>query len=138
MNHIYEIKLKEIAETTFENGTSWIEYEWKGKTGYILTEEYHEGDEEKAQAWLIDNLVEAVGKPSLEACSEYMAELIKNCRQSDNEMWFVEYEELEEEGFDLEALENEAEKLGLSFYFEFDNGDCAIAVFGGIITKFLF
>lgn len=138
MESIYTIELNEITETTFENGTSWIEYEWKGKTGYILTEEYHEGDEEKAQAWLIENLVETAGKPFLEVCSEDMAELIEDCRQSENEMWFIEYEDLEEKGFDLEALENEAEKLGLSFYFEFDNGDCAITVFGGVITRFLF
>ena len=56
-------------------------------------------------------------------------------------MFYLEYEDLEDlEDFsmNLEELENEADRLGISEYFLFGGFDSAVTVFGGIITKFLF
>ena len=83
-------------------------------------------------------------KPILEeTCSPYLASIIQDCLQSENEMWFVEdddeeFEELNQDENFLPNLELEVKKLGLEYYIRFEEDDCHITVYGGVITKFLF
>ena len=145
-----EIKVERIMETSYEDGTNWVEYKIGNRWGYEITEEVAEGDEGIYQSWIDSEKVNTknlVEKINIENCSIYLAEIIENCRQSDNEMWFVEFEDLEEvvgtteedviENFLLE-LQEETIKLGIEDYVNFNEDDCAITVYGGVITKFLF
>lgn len=145
-----KIEIDNVIETTFDDGSNWIEYNFDGKLGYELTEEYQEGDEEKIQN-LIDNgefdTKKLTEKMDITSCSKYLAEIIEKCRRSENEMYFVEFDELEEDLDTKEEdiidnflfeLQEEVEKLKIDEYITFKDEDCAIIVWGGAITKFLF
>lgn len=131
-------KIFRIMETSYEDGTSWVEYICNGKYGYEIIEDIKE-----IKSF---NEIQICNKPNLNICSNYLAEIIEECRQSENEMWFVEWEDLEEilsndEG-DIKSflaiLKDEVEKLELSDYIKFEEDGVAITVYGGVITKFLF
>lgn len=116
------MKILGITQTTYDDNSVWITYETNGKVGYELVET----------------------KPNLkEACSPYLASIIMDCLQSENEMWFVEdddeeFNELcEDENF-LPDLYAEVQRLGLDDYIRFGEDGCHITVYGGIITRFLF
>lgn len=123
------LTIEEITPTTYEDGTSWVVYSIGEKIGYEIIE----GEELPDYKKMLNEK-----KPTLEVCSPYLAEIIENCHRSENEMWFVEYDDEDLEKIDLEKLEDEVYELGIEKYFEFDNTDAAITVFGGIITKFMF
>ena len=116
------MKILGISETTYDDNSYWITYEINGNVGYEIVHQ----------------------KPILdEACSPYLASIIKDCLQSENEMWFVEdddeeFEELNQDENFLPNLELEVKKLGLEDYIRFEEDDCHITVYGGVITKFLF
>lgn len=116
------MKINSLMKTTFDDDSYWIGYEINGKIGYELVN----------------------SKPILEeACSPYLASVITECLQSENEMWFVEYDdeefnELNQDELFLPKLKLEVRDLGLDDYIRFDEDECHITVYGGIITKFLF
>lgn len=145
------LKIKYVMETSYEDGSVWIGYTVNGNWGCEISYSYQDtqdgldkviSDVKNGYLKIDDNekisVENLINKPSLEICSSDLKELIGYCSQSENEMWFVEYDEIEEYGYDLEELEDEVVNLNIEKYFEFDNGDCAITVFGGISTKFLF
>lgn len=116
------MKIFDVTRTSYEDNSYWVHYEIDGKIGYEIIET----------------------KPILEeACSPYLASIIKDCLQSENEMWFVEFDDEEfdelnqDENF-LPNLELEVKKLGLDDYIKFGEDECHITVYGGVITKFLF
>ena len=145
------LKIEYIMDTTYEDGSVWVGYTINGNWGYEISYSYQDtqDDLEKINSDIqngflkiddnekisVENLI---NKPSLEICSSDLKELIEHCSQSENEMWFVEYDDLEHDGYDLEKLEDEVYNLNINDYFEFDNSDAAITVFGGVSTKFLF
>lgn len=153
------IKITGIMETSYEDGSYWVEYSVEGKLGYeIITpnekDDFNNGDEGYYNGVFKEclerayNTIEALNKTATEkfynvCCGEYLSELIENCRQSDNEMWFVEYDELKEDVEDgkiksTEELIDVVGILGLNEYIKFDEDDCAITIYGGVITKLLF
>lgn len=146
-----EIKVDRIMETTYEDGTSWVEYRTpQGCFGYEITEDYEEGDEEELEKEINKDEVTYNGmldKKHISQCSDFLEEIIEECRQSDNEMWFVEFRDLEKElktdekdiidNF-LLKLQKEVHDLGIKDYITFYEGEIAITVYGGVITKFLF
>ena len=145
-----EIKVYRVMETTYEDGTCWIEYNVNNEVGYEITEDYSEGEENAIEGIYNSESFDKeklINKPSINVCSKYLAKIIEECRQSDNEMWFVEYEDLEKELNTTEKdiiekflidLQEEVVKLGLNNYITFGEDGCEITVYGGIITKFLF
>lgn len=136
-----KIKIENIMETTFGNGTSWIVYSINnGKNyGYAITEVFKKGDEEIVQQ-AIDvekvNPKPMIEKPLIEDVNQVLRDLIQNVLNSDNEMWFVEYDEITKE--EIETVQEEVERFKLQEYVTFDEDDCAITIYGGIITEFLF
>lgn len=145
-----EIKVERIMETTYEDGTSWVEYTTpNGSLGYEVTEDYEEGDEKELEKEINDDEITYNGmidKKYISVCSEYLAGIIEECRQSDNEMWYIEYEELQEElsvckdevdNF-IVKLQDEVNRLDIQEYITFYEDGCVITVYGGVITKFLF
>lgn len=146
---IKDIKIMNIMGTTFGDNTCWLEYKVNEKLGYEILENITEDGEE-----LIKKMIEngrlsrekLIGKKCISECGKYLGEIIEECRQSDNEMWFVEFDELKEElsvcddeveGF-ISKLEEEVIKLGLENYITFYEDGTAITVYGGVIAKFLF
>lgn len=133
------IRVREIMETTFENGTCWVEYEVGNKIGYIISEEFEENEEKVVQG-LIDSgnfdIEKLINKIDITTCSEKLYELVENCRQSENEMWFVEEGELSEE--EIEKLEKEVDVLGINDYVTFYEDDTLVTVWGGAPEQFLF
>lgn len=86
-------------------------------------------------------------KHHLSICSENLGDLIEECRQSENEMWYLSEDDLKEEfGNNEEAQKNYVEKimeevnnLEVKKYFEFYLGsEDVVVIYGGIITQFLF
>ena len=67
---------------------------------------------------------------------KYLAEIIEECRESENEMWFVEEDEITEE--EAMKISDEVERLGIEDYVRFYEDGCAITIYGGVITRFLF
>ena len=133
-------RVERIMETTYENGTYWIEYTTDGQYGYELNTRFKPGDEKKLQELIIAgeyNVDKMECKPSIGACSERLGGYIKECLESENEMWFVENdEEISQE--EILEIAKEVEKLGLEQYVTFYKDDCKITIYGGIITEFLF
>lgn len=140
------IEIKNVIPTTYEDGTCWIEYEYNGMLGYEISSEI----DEKSSLQDIVNILDTknlTDKIRISVCSDYLKELIENCRQSDNEMWFVTKEDLDEiYGNDNDvkekmllnlALEIKNLKLEESIEIKEDDED-VIVVYGGVITDVLF
>ena len=75
--------------------------------------------------------------------SQELEQMIRECDSSDNEMLYIEYDEMDDE--DVEKIKNEIseldakyEGLEISDHFGFYEDDCPITVYGGISTRFLF
>lgn len=148
---INDISVLKIEATTYDDCSIWIEF-FDRNTGlysYEISYEYTSDSIEEINNDLINgsikldqesfkNSIDLFNKKELSSCSEDLRDLIESCYQSENEMWFVEYDDIELVDYNLIALMEEVEDLKLSNYFEFDNGDAYITVFGGVITEFLF
>lgn len=143
------IKINRIMETTYEDGTCWIEYEVKIENkpyfGYVITDKVTEETPINEVEDAINNdpkiLSELVSKPLISTCSDYLELLVEECRQSENEMWFVDYEDMEDLEVTQEMLDSLAEEVAgkdLSLYVVVDDKEYAVTVYGGTITKFLF
>ena len=139
------IEIFRIMDTTYEDNTSWIEYRVNDKFGYEIIDG-EEQEHNKEQIEKVFNGIEPINdmlanKKSINKCSDFLRTIIEECRQSDNEMWFVEYEDLEDiedkEKF-LLGIEDEVMMLGLQDYIRFHEDEAAITVYGGVITQFLF
>ena len=127
-------KITRIQKTGYDNGTNWLEYRTnKGHYGYELITQDQE-------------VVDIIGKPNLSQCSKITQELIENCLESENEMWFVEQDEMDEyiETYEkpqyelIEEIESDINQFELSDYIKFNEDGCLVTVYGGIITKFEF
>ena len=139
------IEIFRIMDTTYEDNTTWIEYRVNDSFGYEIIDG-EEQEHSKEQIEKVFNGIESINdmlanKKSINKCSDFLRTIIEECRQSDNEMWFVEYEDLEDiedkEKF-LLAIEDEVMMLGLQDYIKFYEDEAAITVYGGVITQFLF
>ena len=118
--------IKEINrfETSFGDGTYWVEYKNEnGRIGYEIIENENEKINPKDENKI---LIE-------EFCSK---DDIDELRMSENDMWFIEYDD---EDFDEkeEMINKDIEKYPfLKEYITFES-DC-IALYGGMITEILF
>lgn len=136
---VEELVIERIMDTTFEDGSCWIEYRIGEKLGYELTTDLQEGDEEMLQSWIDDKKFNAspmIEKKDITECSDYLAEIIERARMSENEVWCVDEGTLPEEF--VEEIEEETIRLGIHDYFLFHEEECDIYVLGGAITQFLF
>lgn len=127
-----------ITDTTYYDGSLWVEYLVDEQFGYEITyNDYKDDDATSLNEWSMERLI---NKPHVNVCSEYLGRLIEKTRQSDNEMCFVEYEDIDPNQLDelISNLEKEVEKLGIEDYVTFYEDGCPITVYGGVITKFLF
>ena len=139
------IEIFRIMDTTYEDNTSWIEYRVNDSFGYEIIDG-EEQEHSKEQIGKVFNGIESINdmlanKKSINKCSDFLRTIIEECRQSDNEMWFVEYEDLEDienkEEFILK-LDDEIFELELGDYITINEDGVAITVYGGVITQFLF
>lgn len=168
-----KITIDRIMETSYEDNTSWIEYEVNGKFGYEIVEDVTEEDMESIEQYynqiyfemesainkgiditpIVDkckksnNRVWRVAfKPHISVCSKFLEDMIESCRQSDNDMWYmdtkdmIEYVEGNKEKYNsiMDNLEDEIDSLGLKGYVTINEYGYVVTVFGGSITKFLF
>lgn len=144
-----KITVDKITQTTYEDGSNWIEYQVDNQYGYELDYVAEEGMEEVTEKAYNTNEKlnsKAVNKPSINECSNFLKEIIEECKQSENEMWFVEFEDLKEiydieeknqEKF-LEEIMEEVKKFDLQESITFYEDNAAVTVYGDSITKFLF
>lgn len=142
-----KIIINEISETTYDNDTNWISYKCDNSVGYEIIDIFFQGEEEKLQ--VICNSIEKINnkysnKQHISVCSRYLQEIIINCLQSENEMFFVEYGDLtkveilgNKDDF-LSELKKEVTDLEIDNLITFGEDDCIISVYGEIITRFLF
>ena len=134
-----DIRLYKIMETSYGDYTYWLEYKINGCFGYIITDDPNKYTTEKLNSMIYELFID---KKHINVCSKYLAAIIEECRQSDNDMYFVEYGELEEDHPNvnefLEELQKEIHLLGISPYVKLNEDGCYITVYGGVITKFLF
>lgn len=143
-----KIKVVDITETTYEDDTQWIIYEVGGKYGYEIGRDLDKSDIKPLEEIYNDNKKlkdDFINKKNISDCDIYLVRLIEECRQSDNEMWFLEYEDINEFFKGCQSIKNqiniiqqEVDRLGLNNYIRFFEDDCLITVYGDIITKFLF
>lgn len=126
-----------ISETTYEDNTFWVNYEIGDRLGYEIV------DGDKVKSYKVGGEIIVKDKVDINVCSETLQTLIDNCGSSDNEMLFVEFDEIEEdEVFKIQdeviELDNKYENLKLSECITFGEDGCAITVYGGVSTKFIF
>lgn len=129
------VQIKRIMPTSYEDGTWWIEYAINDRYGYEISN-YNSASHLKE-----DNLI---NKPVIDVCSDFLKYIIEECRESENEMWFVEQTDLndfvhfdEQKDF-IENLRDEVQSLGLEEYITFYEDEAVVTVYGGVITEFLF
>ena len=129
------LEISYVMETSYENGTYWVNYEANGKPSIEII---HGTDVRNAMDnFLKLGLDEISNKRDINTISYDLKGLVEMCYQSDNDMWYVE--EGEEDEYDLEALEKEVEELGLGEFIEFYNdGVTPITVYGGVICLFFY
>ena len=142
-----KLTVTNIMYTSYEDGTVWVEYDVYGDLSYRQTDKFTDEEIEKAQKEIDDAqndmnqdrdlYGEIAYKPHISICSPYLAEIIEDCRSSENDMWYVDEGEMPE-NISKEELEKEIDRLGLWNYVSVDYDGCDVVVFGGIITKFRF
>lgn len=132
------IKVSHIIETAYENNTCWVSYSFGNKYGYAILEGDYIGKEKEVEQKYNEDkeLKESlIDKPLLnDTCSKKLAELFNECVATENDMWFIEEDEIENE--ELEQLQEEVDRLELHSYIEFGD-DPVVTVYGGFITKYL-
>ena len=78
--------------------------------------------------------------PKLSKCSNLLQELFETVLESDNGMFFYEYEDWENDGRteeDLNILEKEIKKYGLQEVIEIKENNCIITCYSDLITRFI-
>lgn len=148
-----KLEINSIDETTFEDGSYWLSYtvytENGRECGYFGYETVLNVDDEKNLRDCFKTLIETdseisrlmieklSNKPYVNnVCSNELCEIVRECHGSDNEMYYVEYDDMDEET--VLKIRDEVEKLGIEDHFSFGDNDCWITVYGGVITDFLF
>ena len=134
------IKINNIFETIYANNTCWLSYDVNGRTGYDIIDEKHIGDESRIQFLCnkYKKLNEKYAKKNIiTVCSSYLQSIIEACLQSDNEIYFVEYEDIQDNLL-LSQLKDEVVNLNIHDVGTFDEDGCAITVAGEVLTRFLF
>lgn len=140
------IKVQRVMETTFENDTFWIEYQYNGAISYEISSSVDENTDIKILEEAINSnpkLIEKyTNKPHIDSVTNpILKNVIIECLQSDNEMWYVDYDEMEEESIteeDLVNLKADVFNLKLKEDISVDDGEYAICVYGGVITELFF
>lgn len=133
-----KIEVVSIFDTTYEDGTKWVEYRVNGLVGYELTDDYYNEEDKKELENIINNDKELLKtyreKIFIDSIEDILKNIINEVAQSDNEMWFIEDGDMTEK--EKEKFFNAVEENQLGEYVE-DEGDY-ITVYGGIITKVFF
>lgn len=140
------IIINSITETTYENNTSWVNYKINNKEGYQLINDLFEGAENIIHSLVNRNIQMNniyAHKKCISICSSYLQDIINGCLQSENEMFFVEYDDLknkisDEDDTFLDNLKQEVVDLNIQDVICFDEDGCAITVYGEVLTRFLF
>lgn len=150
-----KLEINWISETTFEDGSYWLSYsvytENGRDCGYFGYERIFNVDDEEYAKDCFKTVLDSnseISKLMIEklsnkqyvddVCSIELSRIIRECHGSDNEMYFVEYDDMDEET--VLKIMDEVEKLGANIkeHFSFGDNDCWITVYGGVITDFLF
>lgn len=160
-----KIEVLRVMETSYEDGSYWIEYMVNELYGYEIVYDIQNIEQIKSDKEIIKRIDNAriyyqrlfntdtelnkklTSKRKLSSCDSELKHYISECLESENEMWYITEEDLEEEfGNNQEAKDNyikkiqeEAKKVGVSEYVEvYENSDDVVVFYGGIITQFLF
>lgn len=160
-----KIEVLRVMETSYENGSYWIEYSVNGLMGYEIVYNIQDIELIKSPKEIIKRVDNAriyyqrlfntdaelnkklTSKCKLSTFDSELKHYIEECLESENEMWYITEEDLEEMFGNNEDVKNnyitkiqeEAQKLGLEEYIEVNkNDDDVIIIYGGIITHFLF
>lgn len=125
--------------TSYEDGSRWLEYTIDGRYAYEVLEKSDELTKEDLE-------LRALEKIDINNCSSNLKRYILECLESENEMFFLEFEDAaadaaatgEDTEIYLQELYNEIVNLKISEYVEFTEDDAALVLYGGIITRFIF
>ena len=125
--------------TSYEDGSRWLEYTVDGRYAYEVLEKSDELTKEDLE-------LRALEKIDINNCSSNLKRYILECLESENEMFFLEFEDAAADaaatGEDIEIylqeLYNEIVNLRINEYVEFTEDDAALILYGGIITRFIF
>lgn len=125
--------------TSYEDGSRWLEYTVDGRYAYEVLEKSDELTKEDLE-------LRALEKIDINNCSSNLKRYILECLESENEMFFLEFEDAaadaaatgEDTEIYLQELYNEIVNLRINEYVEFTEDDAALILYGGIITRFIF
>lgn len=131
------ITLLEQIDTEIGEYTVWQHYTCGETNSFVLL--YDEDTEEHEIINIIENKLPHI--IDLSSLSPYLQELINNCNQSFNDMWFIESDDdfylSQSEEFKI-ALMEEVKRNNLDNYIVFNEENCLITLFGDetLITVF--
>lgn len=125
--------------TSYEDGSRWLEYTIDGRYAYEVLEKSDELTKEDLE-------LRALEKIDINNCSSNLKRYILECLESENEMFFLEFEDAAADAAEmkkdteiyLQELYNEVVNLRINEYVEFTEDDAALILYGGIITRFIF
>ena len=125
------------CETSYEDGSYWVEYSIGTGNNYSIEGEEDE-DKETLKLRLMGLGTEKLtNKIFLKNCSKKLQEIIGDCLSSDNDTWFIEEEEITQE--ELKNIEEEITKLGLDdCIVVYEEEITPVIIYGETITKFIY
>ncbi|MBQ3422507.1 MAG: hypothetical protein IJH34_12805 [Romboutsia sp.] len=128
-----DLRIKYVMETSYEDSTYWVGYSINNLHSIALVEADNNLEAINETVAIYDTVAD---KKSLEVCSDLLRGLILECSASDNDMLYVDEDEITDK--EVKQLQEEISNLGLGGYVEFYNNDTSVTFYGGIITEFSF
>ena len=127
-----DLRIKYVIETSYEDSTWWVGYSIGAIHSIALIQAENKLEAINETIAIYDTLSD---KKDLEECSDLLKELILECNASDNDMLYVENDDISKEKID--QLQKEVSNLGLENYVDFYTEDeTPIIIYGGIATEF--
>ena len=127
-----DLRIKYVMETSYEDSTWWVGYSIGDIHSIAIIEAPTKLEAINETLSIYDTLAD---KRDLKECSDLLQDLILECNSSDNDMLYVESDDITKEQVD--QLQNEVLKLGLENYVDFYTEDeTPVIIYGGIATEF--
>jgi hypothetical protein len=120
-----------IFNTSYDDGSCWMECRIDNKYSYEIFDSINDILDISLYTTAATAAAKKIDVNSLDNDLKYM---IEECRCSEDDMFFMDYEDLEQ---DIDYIKDKVLELGLSDYITFEEYN-VITVYGSVITKFLF
>lgn len=142
VERIEKIERIGYIDTSYADGSKWFNYKCSKGYGYDYVAENCKHFEEILESENYN--ARMIKKPHISSLSKYLSSIIKEVSRCESDMLFIEEDdedllkEINNNPNFINSLKREIEKFSLDKCILFDENECAITVYGSIITNVLF